>query len=164
MLITAGKSNNWRILESRLEKQEKTISRNTLLHICFIKLYLPVGQRAGELETKNYADLSLTIRSYINMSISMTICHQCKKEIKLEKFVGRQEQCLYCRADLHCCLNCTYYDSGVYNNCRETQAERVLDKSHSNFCDFFCFREEGRKTNERKTDAQNMLAAIFKSV
>jgi hypothetical protein len=70
----------------------------------------------------------------------MKICHSCKKEINLDKFVGRQEQCPACGADLHCCLNCAFYERGIYNDCREPQAERVLDKARSNFCDFFSFR------------------------
>jgi hypothetical protein len=109
------------------------------------------------------SDLFLTIHVVINMFISMTICYHCSKKIKLGEIVGRQEQCPYCTADLHCCLNCTYYDSGIYNNCRETQAERVLDKNRSNFCDFFHFSKSSGKTGGSKTDAQAKLAEIFKS-
>src|SRR5664280_2482556 len=66
----------------------------------------------------------------------MKLCQKCKKEIAPDNFIGRQAQCPSCGADLHCCLNCTFYDRGSYNNCLEPQAERVLDKSRSNFCDF----------------------------
>jgi len=59
----------------------------------------------------------------------MNICHKCKKEIAEDFFVGRQSQCPSCGTDLHCCLNCSFYELGAYNDCREPQAERVLDKS-----------------------------------
>jgi len=71
----------------------------------------------------------------------MKICHACEKELKLNLPIGRSEVCPYCSADLHCCLNCTFYDTGYYNSCRETQAERVVDKGKSNFCDYFLFRD-----------------------
>jgi hypothetical protein len=91
----------------------------------------------------------------------MKICHSCKKEITFESFVGRQELCPSCEADLHCCLNCVFYERGLYNDCRERQAERVLDKDRSNFCDFFRFRQTGHD-NTAKQDAQDKLAALFK--
>lgn len=70
----------------------------------------------------------------------MRICHHCKKELALDYFFGRQAQCPSCGADLHCCLNCTFYDENIYNNCRESQAERVVQKDRSNFCDFFQYQ------------------------
>lgn len=92
----------------------------------------------------------------------MKICHQCKKEIILESFIGRQEQCPSCGADLHCCLNCTFYDRGAYNDCRETQAERVLDKVRSNFCDFFSFNQITEKDTEKVPGAKDKLELLFK--
>jgi hypothetical protein len=91
----------------------------------------------------------------------MKICHQCKKEIQRVSFTGRQEQCPFCGADLHCCSNCTFYERGLYNDCRESQAERVLDKISSNFCDFFSFRQT--KNSNEKQEAKDKLAALFKN-
>jgi len=91
----------------------------------------------------------------------MKICHQCKKEIKLESFTGRQEQCPFCCADLHGCGNCTFYERGAYNDCRESQAERVLDKTRSNFCDYFSFRQTNNST-EKQPDAKDKLETLFK--
>jgi len=71
----------------------------------------------------------------------MYICHACKKRIEIADNVGRTETCPFCDADLHCCLNCRYYDAGAYNQCSESQAERVLDKDRSNFCDFFSYHQ-----------------------
>jgi hypothetical protein len=90
------------------------------------------------------------------------ICYQCKKETGLENFIGRQEQCPSCGADLHCCLNCMFYDAGAYNNCREPQAERVLDKTRYNFCDFFSFKQITGKGEEKVTSAKDKLESLFK--
>jgi len=32
---------------------------------------------------------------------------------------------------------CEFYFPGSYNDCRETQAERVADKSAPNYCEYF---------------------------
>jgi hypothetical protein len=92
----------------------------------------------------------------------MNICHTCKKEIAEDFFVGRQAQCPSCGADLHCCLNCSFYDLGVYNYCDEPQAERVLDKSRSNFCDFFRFKQSGKSAGSADSNAKDTLEGLFK--
>lgn len=92
----------------------------------------------------------------------MMICQHCRKEIPADLFVGRQEQCPFCGTDLHSCLNCVFYEFGAYNDCREVQAERVIDKSRSNFCDFFRFRNESAGTGAGPVDPKNKLEALFK--
>ncbi|MGH7830448.1 MAG: hypothetical protein ACREP8_09755 [Candidatus Binatia bacterium] len=54
--------------------------------------------------------------------------------------VGRRDTCPQCSWDLHACYNCLHYDAQAYNECREPQAERVLEKDKSNFCDYFAPR------------------------
>lgn len=71
---------------------------------------------------------------------ALRVCHRCRKTLTLTDHVGRREMCAFCSADLHVCMNCRFYDPGVYNACRESQAERVLVKDRSNFCDYFDFR------------------------
>jgi len=92
----------------------------------------------------------------------MNICHKCKKEIAQDFFIGRQSQCASCGADLHCCLNCSFYDVGSYNDCREPQAERVLDKSRSNFCDFFTFKQTAKTTGAADSVTKDELEKLFK--
>lgn len=93
----------------------------------------------------------------------MKICQSCKKEIPGDTPIGRQTQCPFCGADLHVCLNCVFYEPGVYNNCRESQAERVLDKSRSNFCDYFRFRNSKENAVASAVNAKDKLAALFKN-
>ncbi len=94
----------------------------------------------------------------------MNTCHHCGKELDTDLKAGRRDTCPYCDADLHVCLNCRFYDPGSYNQCREPQAERVLDKEKSNFCDYFNFRDSahGESRKENKYSAQEKLEALFK--
>ena len=92
----------------------------------------------------------------------MKVCHKCRKDIADDFFVGRQTLCPSCGADLHCCLNCSFYEVGAYNDCRESQAERVLDKTRSNFCDFFRFKETGISSVSADSNPTDKLEALFK--
>lgn len=69
-------------------------------------------------------------------------CHSCNSPLAVSDKPGRSETCPECDADLYCCRNCTFYDPRVYNECRESQAERVVDKERSNFCDYFCWPKD----------------------
>ena len=66
-------------------------------------------------------------------------CHNCGEEWTLTGQPGRGESCLRCRADLRVCLNCAHYDRRVAEQCREQQAELVLEKHQGNFCEYFDF-------------------------
>lgn len=55
--------------------------------------------------------------------------------------VARQMECPQCRTELHVCRACTFYDTRVAKQCRETIAEEVKDKTRANFCDYFQYRE-----------------------
>jgi hypothetical protein len=49
----------------------------------------------------------------------------------------RLEECRNCRAELHVCRMCQFYDTAKAKHCREPIAEEVNDKTHANFCDYF---------------------------
>ncbi len=98
----------------------------------------------------------------MDVDILMKKCQSCLKEIEIKLPVGRQETCVFCGADLHCCRNCSFYMTGSYNECRETQAERVAEKDRSNFCDYFVFREAGDdREKESREMAKKKLEALF---
>jgi hypothetical protein len=92
-------------------------------------------------------------------------CYFCKKNIPLSNRVGRQDRCPHCGGDLHICKNCRHYDITAYNECRETQAESVLDKEASNFCDYFSptdkMAEAGLKSDPA-TEAKRKLKEMFR--
>jgi hypothetical protein len=104
--------------------------------------------------------------SYEIMRCEMSFhCFRCQSEISLSpgQRVGRRDECPKCKADLHVCKNCAFYEPGAYNDCRESSAERVLDKERSNMCDYFQFREgKGAKGVSAAQAAKNKLDDLFK--
>ncbi|MCX5851122.1 MAG: hypothetical protein NT072_03560 [Deltaproteobacteria bacterium] len=94
----------------------------------------------------------------------MKRCYRCGHEFDDTRQTGREEVCPGCGRDVHVCRNCAFYDSAAYNQCHEPQAERVLDKERSNFCDFFRFGSGGPrgKETEPARDVKEKLGALFK--
>jgi len=82
-------------------------------------------------------------------------CAQCKKDIAPAIPVGRRDECEHCGADLHACLNCKFYDTGSYNDCKESSASIVREKHRSNFCDYFVWQSKAYA----KDQASSQLAA-----
>ncbi|HOG15938.1 MAG TPA: hypothetical protein PLB96_01205 [Syntrophales bacterium] len=100
----------------------------------------------------------------ITENVGLASCFRCKKELTVPRIVSRTDTCPSCGADLRCCRNCRFHDGAAYNACRETQAERVLDKQRSNFCDFFRFREAapaGEKAPGTPGAARDKLEELF---
>jgi hypothetical protein len=64
-------------------------------------------------------------------------CWKCRRQIEVKERVGFRDHCPGCDRALHACLNCGFHDPAYNNQCRETQAERVVDKERFNFCEFF---------------------------
>jgi hypothetical protein len=64
-------------------------------------------------------------------------CFHCAREIVIKEWVGFRDACPQCDRPLHVCFNCGFYDPAYNNQCRETQAERVVDKDRINFCEYF---------------------------
>jgi hypothetical protein len=87
-------------------------------------------------------------------------CYKCGATVELET-VGRRDECQRCGADLHVCLNCSFYEPNRANECFEPQAERVKEKDRSNFCDFFRFKKDG-ETTSGKDEAKKLWDQLFK--
>ena len=66
-------------------------------------------------------------------------CFACGESIALAsgERVAFRDSCPRCATDLHICRNCSYYDPGAYNACRESNAEWVADRERANRCDYF---------------------------
>ncbi|MDL1872319.1 hypothetical protein FBR05_08940 [Deltaproteobacteria bacterium PRO3] len=94
----------------------------------------------------------------------MVLCHHCGKTSESGDRIGRNETCPHCGDDLHVCYNCQHYDPKAYNECQETQAERVLEKDKANFCDYFAPSDRAMRAGEdkKKDDAKAKLDALFK--
>jgi hypothetical protein len=91
-------------------------------------------------------------------------CYRCDHDPGVIERVGRRDACLSCGADLHCCRNCELYDPSFHNQCRETQAERQVDKERSNFCDYFQLRRQASAGRQaaRTENARASLEALFR--
>ena len=64
-------------------------------------------------------------------------CFHCGRQIETLERVGFRDNCPKCDRALHVCRNCEFYDPTYHNQCRETQADRVVDKERANFCEYF---------------------------
>jgi hypothetical protein len=88
-------------------------------------------------------------------------CHRCGRRIGAGERVGRRDACLGCGSDLHCCRNCGFYDARYHNQCRETQAERQVDKEVGNFCDYFSFVDTTSSAAAGLDSTRAALAGLF---
>ena len=91
-------------------------------------------------------------------------CFNCGREIEVKERVGFRDTCPGCDRPLHACLNCEFYDPSFNNQCRETMAERVVDKDRANFCEYFAPGRSGRAARgaTAKATAQSPLDLLFK--
>lgn len=93
------------------------------------------------------------------------VCWKCGTSIGDEPLpLSRMAECRACRAQLHVCRLCAFYDTRVAKACRETVAEEVKDKERANFCGYFQPRL-GAHAPENAVDARarKELDALFAS-
>lgn len=92
-------------------------------------------------------------------------CFQCKKPLGLEagQKIAKNEECEHCYASIHSCRMCTFYDQTVYNECREPNAERIVEKEKANFCDFFVLSASDSSGAPSKDDHLNKFNSLFKN-
>ncbi len=96
----------------------------------------------------------------------MLTCFKCLKELSLDSSVklSRTETCPSCLSDLHCCKMCLHWDKNSYNECRESMAERQVDKEKANFCDYFKI-QTGAKNDpeaERRKQLEKAMSLLKK--
>jgi hypothetical protein len=90
-------------------------------------------------------------------------CYRCGADIDARQGVGRRAACLRCGSDLHCCRNCRFHDAAYHNECRETHAERQVDKERANFCEYFALADTaGRGAAAAADPARARLDALFR--
>jgi hypothetical protein len=65
-------------------------------------------------------------------------CWKCGASIEdLPMPLSREAECKFCRAQLHVCKLCEFYDPHVADQCTEPIADFVKEKERANFCDYF---------------------------
>ena len=90
-------------------------------------------------------------------------CLACGKPLPAPPWF-RRDECPSCGSSLHSCVYCFFYSPGLHNDCRENQAERVIEKDRANFCDYFKAGGSGGTAGAeaKKQDARAALEALFK--
>lgn len=89
-------------------------------------------------------------------------CAACGADLGEIAFVGRRDECPQCHADLHVCRQCRFFDPAVNNQCRESQAELVVDKEKANFCDYFECSSGQRTVADPSLGAKKKLEGLFR--
>ena len=76
--------------------------------------------------------------------------------------LARHEECPHCRAQLHVCRMCVYFDTLVSQQCREPVAENVSDKQRANFCGYFQVNPHAcAGPSDQAADSHRELNALF---
>lgn len=69
---------------------------------------------------------------------------------------NREMHCVACGKANHSCKNCRFFKPGIADDCIEPVADRVIEKTRANFCDYF---EPGDKTGSPPGDDDPLQAA-----
>ncbi|AKH21125.1 hypothetical protein [Sedimenticola thiotaurini] len=88
-------------------------------------------------------------------------CWQCGTELSKYDY-GRETLCLKCGKPTRACRNCRWYDPAFTNQCREPQADKVLDKTRANYCDYFEATADPRSESDSGADYRQAAEALFK--
>lgn len=77
--------------------------------------------------------------------------------------LSRRAVCSSCRADLHVCLLCRFFDKTRSNQCREPIAEPVQYKDKANFCAYFQVKPDAwqQPDSSAAEAAKSQLADLF---
>ena len=92
------------------------------------------------------------------------VCWKCGASLAdLPMPLARLAECRACRADLHVCRLCEYYDIRAAKECREPVADEVQDKGRANFCGYFQAKAgaDGGHGNTASRQARGQLDALF---
>jgi len=88
-------------------------------------------------------------------------CWNCSAPLTALDY-GRADTCKKCGHDTKVCKGCTFYDRSAHNECHETQADRVVEKERSNFCDYFRPASREGAVSASRDSARAAAEALFK--
>lgn len=92
------------------------------------------------------------------------VCWRCGAPVTdLPQPLSRLAECTACRAELHVCRMCVFYDPRVSQSCAEPVADEVADKERANFCGYFEAKPGAYKPREvqAQASARAQLEALF---
>jgi len=90
-------------------------------------------------------------------------CWKCGRALQdLLLPLPRHEECPHCRAQLHVCRMCLYFDAAAPQQCREPVADLVSDKQRANFCGYFQVNPQAYAGNtDAAATTRQALDALF---
>lgn len=88
-------------------------------------------------------------------------CWNCGATLTALEY-GRGDSCTSCGRDTRACKGCFFFDPGSNNQCRENQADRVVDKERANFCDYFRPKAGSGSSDASKDALKAAAEALFK--
>jgi hypothetical protein len=66
------------------------------------------------------------------------VCWKCGGELRgVPLPLSRTAECPACKAELHVCRLCQWYDARTVRQCSEIRAEEIIKKDQANYCDWF---------------------------
>ena len=81
-------------------------------------------------------------------------CWSCGAGIEDEPMpLSTYAACPQCRAQLHTCRMCRYWNPRLHSDCDEPRAESVSDREKANFCDWLVLQSERRTAAQAKEPA-----------
>lgn len=95
---------------------------------------------------------------------SELVCWKCGGSLRaLPLPLSRTAECPACKAELHVCRLCRFFDPRTTRQCGEIRAEEVINKEHANFCDWFKPRSNAfdARAQQKATSAKSKLDALF---
>jgi len=89
-------------------------------------------------------------------------CAACGATV--EATVTADAECPKCKAGLHTCRMCSFFDPGARFECRKPIAARIVNKSARNDCDLFAARTvvERETSSSKPDDPRQAFAKLFK--
>ncbi len=91
-----------------------------------------------------------------------TTCWKCGGPLQeLLLPLPRHEECPHCRAQLHVCRMCMYFDTAAPQQCREPVADNVSDKQRANFCGYFQINPQAYAGPSDQAADSQQLDALF---
>jgi len=91
------------------------------------------------------------------------ICWKCGGTLQdLLLPLARHEECPHCRAQLHVCRMCVFFDKASPQQCRELVADLVSDKQRANFCGYLQINPHAFSApSDQADESRRQLDALF---
>lgn len=98
------------------------------------------------------------------MAAAILVCWKCGGDLRsLPTPLSRMAECPACKAELHVCKLCQWYDARTVRQCSEIRAEEVINKERANYCDWFKARPNAfdARAQAKAATAKSKLDALF---